>query len=367
MTYYHCSPVRGLKVLEPGVPKSFDKPAGVYLSTLLPMALMYGVRNFEYTYGYTRERQIYYEEYFPGALETLYRGKSASLYICAPKSVTTTAIPNEAVSTEAVTVLEEIVLDDVCEALLEHERLGTLVIRRYEELTPKMLEWIRNTEAEEIRKRNLIQLGGLMADYMREHYPQSWTVVEREERSLHYHGSSVPGITSLQPRSRREGVPVLYLSGSPVYALLYIWDAEKTGRREKWVTGWLKRGVTYYEEQFPGQLRAFYSGVQGLLYCVEPNEGTPVEDRENMVLCHQDAPVRKAVPINDVYGLLMEHEAAGRFRLLRFEERAPEEQRELTERIAGHIRENGLLERDDEESRFFRRYFVQSWALAAKT
>lgn len=54
MTYYHCSPVRGLKVLEPGVPKSFDKPAGVYLSTLLPMALMYGVRNFEYTYGYTR-------------------------------------------------------------------------------------------------------------------------------------------------------------------------------------------------------------------------------------------------------------------------------------------------------------------------
>lgn len=366
MIYYHCSPVQGLKMLEPSVPKSFDKPAGVYLTTLLPMALMYGVRNFEYTYGYTREGLIYYEEYFPGALETLYRGKSASLYICAPKSVAAAAIPNEAVSPEPVAVLEEIVIDDVCEALLEQQRLGKLVIRRYEELTPRMLEWIRNAEAEEIRKRNLIQLGGPMADYMREHYPESWASVEREERCLYYHGSPVPDITALQLRSRRDGAPVLYLSGSPVYALLYIWDAEMTGRREKWVTGWLKNGVTYYEEQFPGQLQAFYAGVRGWLYCVEPEDVISVEDRENMVLCHQDTPVRKAVPINDVYGLLMEHEAAGRFRLLRFADRAPEEQEELTERIAAYIREKELLERDDEESRFFSRYFVQSWARAAK-
>lgn len=176
MTYYHCSPTRGLKTLEPGVPKSFDKPAGVYLTTLLPMALMYGVRNFEYTYGYTREGQIYYEEYFPDALETLYRGRSASLYICTPKSVTATAIPNEAVSAEPVEVLEEIVIEDVCEALLEQERLGNLVIRRYHELTPGMLEWIRQAEAEEIRKRDLLQLDGPMADYMREHYPESWAL-----------------------------------------------------------------------------------------------------------------------------------------------------------------------------------------------
>ena len=108
MTYYHCSPVQGLRILEPRKPRSFDKPAGVYLSTLLPMALMYGVRNFEYTYGYTREGQIYYEEYFPGALEELYRGKQASLYFCEPNMVTIGAIPNEVVSTEAVAVAKEI-------------------------------------------------------------------------------------------------------------------------------------------------------------------------------------------------------------------------------------------------------------------
>ena len=178
MTYYHCSPIRGLTVLEPGVPKSFDKPAGVYLTTSLPMALMYGVRNFEYTYGYTREGQIYYEEYFPGALEELYRGREASLYLCAPRETVSTAIPNEAVSTEPVTVVEEIRIDDVCEALLEQERLGALVIRRYEELPPRMLEWIKQAEAEEVRKRDLVRRGGPMADYIRTHYPESWALAQ---------------------------------------------------------------------------------------------------------------------------------------------------------------------------------------------
>ena len=65
-------------MLEPRKPESFEKPARVYLTTLLPMALMYTVRNYEYSYGYTKEGQIYFDEYFPNALELLYRGKSAA-------------------------------------------------------------------------------------------------------------------------------------------------------------------------------------------------------------------------------------------------------------------------------------------------
>ena len=180
MKYYHCSPVCGLKVLQPGKPANFEKPAGVYLTTLLPMALMYGVKNYEYTYGYTREGQIYLEEYFPDALEILYRGKSASLYLCAPEAAESTRIPNERVSARPVTVLEEISIPDVCEALLEQERLGTLMIRRYEELSPKMLAWIRREEAGEIRKRGLLEQGGPMADYIKSHYPDSWADAEKQ-------------------------------------------------------------------------------------------------------------------------------------------------------------------------------------------
>ena len=183
MTIYHCSPTAGLTELIPGKPKSFDKPALVYMTTLLPMALMYSIQNYEYSYGYTREGQIYFEEYFPNALETLYRGKSASLYLCTPRHTESTPIPNEFVSKEAVPVIQEIHIPDACEALLEQERLGTLVIHRYHKLSAKNLDWIQRTEAEYIRKYGLLTTPGPKADYYREHYPESWRIVQEEFQS----------------------------------------------------------------------------------------------------------------------------------------------------------------------------------------
>ena len=185
MPFYHCSPTAGLTVLEPRKPASFEKPARVYLTTLLPMALMYTVRNYEYSYGYTKEGQIYFDEYFPNALEILYKGKSASLYICDPASTESTRIPNEAISELAVPVLREIHIPDAYEALLEQERTGALVIHRYSELTEGMLNWIRKVEADGIRHSNLINTPGPMADYYRTHYPESWAIVESEQEGVH--------------------------------------------------------------------------------------------------------------------------------------------------------------------------------------
>ncbi len=182
MKFYHCSPTPGIRVLRPAAPTAFGKPKGVYLATLLPMALMYGVRNYEYTYGYTKDGRIYLDEYFPDALETIYRGKSASLYICAPESTAPTRIPNEAVSESDVAVVEEIRIPDVCEALLEQERLGALVICRYAEQTEKQLAWILKAEADTIRERDLLNSPGPMADYYRIHYPESWALVREENR-----------------------------------------------------------------------------------------------------------------------------------------------------------------------------------------
>ena len=185
MAYYHCSPTAGLTVLEPRKPASFEKPARVYMTTLLPMALMYTVQNYEYTYGYTKEGQIHFDEYFPNELEILYRGKSASLYLCDPESTESTRIPNEATSERVVPIIGETYIPDACEALLEQERLGTLVIRRHHELSEEMLNWIRKAEAEEIRSANLLNTPGPRADYDREHYPESWAIVEKEQEDAH--------------------------------------------------------------------------------------------------------------------------------------------------------------------------------------
>ena len=181
MTYYHCSPTAGIKLLEPRSPMLFTKPSGVYMTTLMPMALMYGVQNYEYTYGYTPEKLIRFEEYFPNELEVVYKGKSASLYICQPETVETTRIPNEAVSNMPVRVLQEIIIPDVYEALLEQERMGALLIRRYHEQSERMLAWIRKTETEIILEKDLLNKPGAMADYYRTHYPDSWEDAEKQQ------------------------------------------------------------------------------------------------------------------------------------------------------------------------------------------
>ena len=182
MAYYHCSPIKGLTALEPRKPTLFEKPPRAYLTTLLPMALMYAIKNYEYTYGYTKKGKIYFYESFPNALEILYRGKSASLYLCNPSKTEPTNIPNEAVSEIPVPIIEETYITDACEALIEQERIGALIIYRYHELSTEFVDWICTEAANEIRKFDLINTPDEMADYYREHYPTSWTTVNEEQK-----------------------------------------------------------------------------------------------------------------------------------------------------------------------------------------
>jgi len=181
--YYHCSPTAGLTCLLPRKPEHFDKADGVYLTTSLPMALFYGIRHFEYTYGYTKAGQIYFEEYFPNALTELYQGKSASVYLCRPITVQTTKIPNEALSLHPVETLEERFIPDLMDALLEQERVGALEIRRYYQLSDATKAWILRAEAEEIKNRGLLDKPfSPMAQWMRSHYPKSWELAQTRFR-----------------------------------------------------------------------------------------------------------------------------------------------------------------------------------------
>ena len=175
MTLYHCSPTPGLTVLRPNESR-FGKPRQVCLTASLPMALMYGVRHFEYTYGYNKSGELYYEEYFPNALEEIYRGKGASLYLCAHREdMETTEVPNEYTSRAEVPVEREISIPDVYDALLEQERLGALNIVRWEDAGPQRRAWVAEAELLAIREQELpARPEDTFARYMREKYPESW-------------------------------------------------------------------------------------------------------------------------------------------------------------------------------------------------
>lgn len=181
---YHCSPTAGIRVLEPNVTKYFGKPRQVCLTVSLPMALFYGIKHFEYTYGYTREGAIYYMEYFSNALEKLYRGKTASLYRCIRRpDMEETDIPNELITALSVPVAEEMVVPDVWEALLEQERMGALRIIRWPEVNTETREWILRAERDTIVEKGLLHADTPFARYMREIYPESWALAAEEEQS----------------------------------------------------------------------------------------------------------------------------------------------------------------------------------------
>lgn len=183
MELYHASPVAGLTVLKPSVTAYFGKPRQVCLAALKPMALLYGIKHFEYTYGYTRDGDLYYEEYFPGALEELYRGKGASLYRCSwREGMEKTQIPNEYVSAAAVPVEEEIPIPDVYEALLEEERLGTIRIVRWTEVSEEARDRVRRMAMREILEAGLLGQDSPRACYMREKYPESWAMAQEEDK-----------------------------------------------------------------------------------------------------------------------------------------------------------------------------------------
>ena len=178
MPYYHCSPQPGLTVLTPQKRNSFEAQSAVYLTTLKPMALMYGIRHFEYTYGYHWQDGtpggMYIEEYFPDALGILYAGQGASLYVCEAGNYETTKKPNEYISFQPVKVLKEIRIPDLLAALLEQEQLGSLEIRYHHQLTDRMKAWIRKAETETILQHKLLDTPGPFADFMKARYPDSW-------------------------------------------------------------------------------------------------------------------------------------------------------------------------------------------------
>lgn len=184
-----------------------------------------------------------------------------------------------------------------------------------------------------------------------------------------YHGSSVADITFLEPRSHLHGSQnekVVYMSGSIPYALVYIWDSEKTSSSGKYVTCALKGGVVHYEEMFPDQLKAFYEGVSGYLYCVEQTDSMQhmPETHEDMYYSLEAVKVKEIIFVPDVYAELLRYEREGLFKVSRFNGASEEVQAERVERTAKGIEMRNLLSADTEKACFMKRYFKQAWELA---
>ena len=184
-----------------------------------------------------------------------------------------------------------------------------------------------------------------------------------------YHGSGYSGIIELKACSKLHNTDekVVYLTDNIPYALYYIWDEEHNGCSMKHITGWIKDGVAYYQEQFPDQLKTFYKGVSGYLYYISKNSAIQsVEDRECMYYSLEDTIVTKADYILDVYEELLKYEASGKFKVLRYNEQSEKRQDELIDLIATAIIKSHFYKENEAKAQFMKKHFVKAWEKAIK-
>ena len=182
-----------------------------------------------------------------------------------------------------------------------------------------------------------------------------------------YHGSICAGIEQLDARSRlhNTGEKVVYLTDNIPYALFYIWDEQHNEYSGKYVTGWMRDGVAWYEEQFPEQLKTFYKGVSGYLYCIADNSNIKaVEDRENMFYSTDNVKVSRVIQITDVYEEFLKYEAEGKLKVLRFNEQSEERQKELIDFMVEGFKRSGFYEGNSQKIAFMKKHFPEAWEKA---
>ena len=164
--FYHASPIKGIVQLEPrisnhGIPLIyFSKKREnvlVYLSNAVEKYCKETGFAYEGTwqkwgpYGFTKEGMLCLEEYYPNALVSTYKGVSG--YIYSTETIVDSGfqinIPDAATSSLPVPVTGVEYVPDAYEAILQVEKEGLIVIRRYEEMTDKKKEWNTRTIREE--------------------------------------------------------------------------------------------------------------------------------------------------------------------------------------------------------------------------
>ena len=164
--YYHASRTPGIRQLEPRISNHnipliyFSKKREnvlVYLSNAVEKCCK--EKGFAYDgtwskwgpYGFEKDGRLRFEEYYPNALESTYRGVSGYVYEAAEvmDSGFALQIPDAVTSEIPVDVTGVEFVADAYEELLRAEREGRITILRYEDLSPQKNEWIRKTMLQE--------------------------------------------------------------------------------------------------------------------------------------------------------------------------------------------------------------------------
>lgn len=180
MTFYHGSPIGGLTELKPVL--SEHGRAYVYFATNPLVALLYAVKPVPkpfsfYPYGFDRNGNVVYSEYYEDAFYDLYHGRSGYLYECddlkgleAPTQINcayTSALP---VKVNRVTKIP-----DLRAFYVEQEERGLFRVKHRNEISDREMDFVLGELKKDVEKFALYKSPGCeMSLFLWEHFPGVW-------------------------------------------------------------------------------------------------------------------------------------------------------------------------------------------------
>lgn len=127
-----------------------------------------------------------------------------------------------------------------------------------------------------------------------------------------YHGSSVGGLTYLKPFLSEHKKTYVYLSSSPVVALLY--TVKPVPKPFSFYPYGFDKNKVIYNEYYEDGFRDIYMGKKGFLYTCEKTENA---ENPTAIRCAYtyEAPIKvcNCTEIKDVYNTFMEYQDKGLF------------------------------------------------------
>lgn len=167
--YYHASQVPNIKILEPRI-SNHNTPL-IYFSTKRENVLVYlsnaiekccKETNFKYsgkwhkwaTYGFEENGKLILEEYYPNAIIDTYKGVSGYIYCAKDVDVAleNINIPNAISTSKCVEVTDCEFVSDAYFEIMKAAENGEIIVRKYEDMDDKRLDWIKRTIKKEYEK-----------------------------------------------------------------------------------------------------------------------------------------------------------------------------------------------------------------------
>ncbi len=180
MTYYHGSPIGDLKALTPSL-SEHNKPY-IYFSTNPLVALLYAVKPVPkpfsfYPYGFDKDGNLIYSEYFENAFYELYNGKTGYLYkVENLNNIQNPTNINSAVVCETPVKITDVTkISNLYEYYLEKEKPGNFFIKKNSDISQKEMDFVLSELKKDIEKYQLFNYPeNSMTLFLKEYFPKTF-------------------------------------------------------------------------------------------------------------------------------------------------------------------------------------------------